>query len=196
MKRDYLFTSESVTEGHPDKLCDRIADAIVDRYLGGDPRTRVIAECAVANGIVFVSNRFSSRATVDVAAVARQEITLAGYVRDDFNAAKCSVMVSQAELPPDPREWDESSLDGEGLDAITAHNMANVFGFACRQTPSLLPLPIWLAHKLTRRLATVRTAQRLSYLAPDGKSQVGVEYRGGATFAHPQPDPRREPDSR
>jgi S-adenosylmethionine synthetase len=182
MKRDYLFTSESVTEGHPDKLCDQIADAIVDRYLRDDPRARVIAECAVATGILFVSNRCASRATVDVADLARQVITRAGYVREDFNAATCSIMVSQAELSRDPLESDEAILDGDGLDAFTAHNMANVFGFACRQTPALLPLPIWLAHKLTRRLSAVRTERRLPYLAPDGKSQVGVEFHAGRPF--------------
>jgi len=179
MKRDFLFSSESVTEGHPDKLCDQIADAIVDRYLREDPRSRIIAECAVATGILFVSARFASRATVDVAQIAREVISQAGYRGSDFNAATCSVMVSFGELSRPDAEIDESSLEHENLDAVTAHNMANVFGFACRHTTALLPLPISLAHKLTRRIARLGSSRELPYLAPDAKAQVGIEFRAG-----------------
>ncbi len=178
MKRDFMFTSESVTEGHPDKLCDQIADAVVDRHLRQDPLSQVIAECAVSNGILFIASRFASEATVDIPEVARQVIRQVGYDREDFNAASCTVMTSLTELPRSGVR-DERELSEAELDRIPARNMANVFGYACNQTPTLMPLPVWLAHKLARRLASARLQRQLAYLAPDGKTQVGVEYRDG-----------------
>lgn len=178
MKQDYVFTSESVTEGHPDKLCDQIADALVDRYLLQDPLARVVAECAVSNGILFISARHSAGVSVDVPEAARQVIRQVGYGDAAFNADSCTVMTSLSELPP-AREADERELDEAAIEAIPARNMANVFGFACDQTPALMPLPIWLAHRLARRLAAVRLQRLLPYLAPDGKVQVGVRYCGG-----------------
>ncbi len=182
MKQDYLFTSESVTEGHPDKLCDQIADAVVDHYLTQAPTARVVSECAVANGILFIATRHSAGVSVDVPDVARQVIRQVGYVGEDFNAENCTVMTSLSELAP-PDGLDERELDDAAIDALPARNMANVFGFACDQTPALMPLPIWLAHKLARRLAAARLQHRLPSLGPDGKVQVGVRYGGGRPCA-------------
>lgn len=178
MKEDFLFTSESVTEGHPDKLCDGIADAVVDRYLRQDPRSRVIAECAVANGILFIAARFASHAVVDIPDLARQIIQQVGYDRDDFNAANCTVMTSLSTLPS-RGDGDEREMSEAELERIPARQMANVFGYACNQTSAMLPLPIWLAHKLARRLAAARLQRRLTCLGPDASTQVAVEYRQG-----------------
>jgi S-adenosylmethionine synthetase len=178
VKRDFLFTSESATEGHPDKLCDQIADAIVDRLLQHDPLARVEAESAVSTGILFIAARFASSANVDVPDLARQVIAQVGYDRDDFNPRTCTIMTSLGELPHGPRtEVDEMALTPDEIERVPARQMANVFGFASKQTDALLPLPIWLAHKLARRLAGARTDKRLAYLAPDGKTQVAVEFR-------------------
>lgn len=179
MKRDFMFASESVTEGHPDKLCDQISDAIVDRFLAEDPCARVIAECAVATAVVFVAARFSSRATVDFPNIARQVIGQIGYADHEFNARTCSVLTSLKDLGPDGGCEDERTLSEEEIDRVPAKNQVTVFGFACTQTPALMPLPIWLAHRLARRLAEVRRQGLLPYLTPDGKTQVGVEYRDG-----------------
>jgi S-adenosylmethionine synthetase len=141
----------------------------------------VLTECAVSNGILFVASRFASSATVDIPEVARQVIRQVGYTGEEFNAENCTVMTSLSQLPG--HDWrDERELDDAEIEAIPARNMANVFGFACDQTAALMPLPIWLAHKLARRLAAVRLQRQLPYLAPDGKTQVGVEYRQGRPF--------------
>jgi S-adenosylmethionine synthetase len=177
MTNEYLFTSEAVTPGHPDKLCDQISDAVVDHFLQRDPCSRVVAECAVANGIVFMSCRFSSTARVDLAEVAREVIADAGY--DDsmpFNASECTILTTLQETPLSPLErFEDLEVNDSWLNELVALNQVNVFGYACDQTPALMPMPIWLAQKLARRLAVIRA--RTPFLRPDGHVQVGVEYR-------------------
>src|SRR5919198_443323 len=178
MQKDFMFTSESVTEGHPDKLCDQISDAILDRFLQQDPYSGVIAECAVSTSIVFLAARFASQARVDIPNVARQVIDQVGYDKPAFNAKTCTIVTSLKELPPEERRsFNEKALSEEEMDCVAIKNQVTVFGFACDQTPTLLPLPIWLAHRLARRLTSVRLEKILPYLTADGKTQVGVEYR-------------------
>ncbi|MGC8494865.1 MAG: methionine adenosyltransferase [Syntrophobacteraceae bacterium] len=178
MKTNFIFASESATGGHPDKLCDQISDAIVDRFLDQDPRATIRAECAVSTAVLFLAARFSSSATVDVAQVARKVIRKAGYEHEDFNSTTCSILTSLKELPPDDsRRFDERDLSDEEMDRIHVKQQGTFFGYACNQTPSLMPMPIMLAHKLAMRIDFVRQQKLLPYLAPDGKTQVGVEYR-------------------
>ena len=183
MKEDFVFMSESVTEGHPDKLCDQISDALVDHFLQQDPFSRVIAECAVATAILFIAARFESSATVDFPGVARKVLNQIGYEHQAFNAKTCSIITSLKELPPkDQTFFNEATISEEEMDRILIKNQVNIFGFACNQTAALIPLPLWLAHKLARKLTSVRLQKVLPYLSPDGKTQVGVEYRQGHPY--------------
>lgn len=178
MKKDFMFTSESVTEGHPDKLCDQISDAIVDRFLQEDPFARVVTECAVSTAIVFIAARFESDAVIDLAKVARRVIRQVGYQQLEFNSQNCSVITSvQEQSSNGDRHLDERYLSDGAIEQIAAREQVTVFGFACNQTAAMMPLPIWLAHQLAHRLSVVRYEGLLPYLAPDGKTQVGVEYR-------------------
>jgi S-adenosylmethionine synthetase len=178
MKKNFLFTSESLTDGHPDKLCDLISDSLVDHFLRLDPFSRIVTECAVSTSIVFVAARFDSDASVDVANIARTAIERVGYNPRTFNARNCSIVTSLRELSPDDyRRFDEATLTDQEIEAITVKNQVTLFGFACNQTPSLMPLPIFLAHQLARRLREVRLHGLLPFLDPDGKVQVGILYR-------------------
>lgn len=178
MKRDFLFTSESVTEGHPDKLCDQISDAVVDAFLIRDPYAQVVAECAVSTGVVFLAARFAAQTQIDVAEVARRVARQAGYEQGSFRARDTTVMTTFQQLPDVTRAFgDEREMDDAALERLVARHPATVFGYACNQTSTLMPLPVVLAHRLTRRLTAVRFEKLLPYLAPDGQSQVGVEFR-------------------
>jgi S-adenosylmethionine synthetase len=178
MQRDFVFFSESVTQGHPDKLCDQISDALVDHFLQQDPGSAIVAECAVSTGIVFIAARFASDAVVDFSHVARRVIAEVGYEQPDFNPRTCTVVTSLKELPREARfPLDDRPMSAEDLDAIPVRNAVNAFGFASNQTPSLMPLPIELAHQLARRLASVAREKVLPHLGMDGSVQVGVEFR-------------------
>jgi S-adenosylmethionine synthetase len=175
MKKDFMFTSESVTEGHPDKLCDRISDAIVDRFLQQDPYARIITECAVSTAIVFIAARFEPNTNVDFTNIARQVIDRVGYDQPDFNGKTCSILTSLKELTPDNSvSFPEKNLSEAEIEQITVNTQVTVFGFACNQTLAFMPLPIWLAHKLARQLHRIKRQNILPYLAPDGKTQVGI----------------------
>jgi S-adenosylmethionine synthetase len=178
MQPDFIFSSESVTAGHPDKLCDQISDALVDRYLRQDPRARVVVESAISTGILFVSIKARSTATVDAPAAAREVLRDVGYTGSSrgFDARTCTVMTNLHELPEELfARLDEENLDDRGIERVTARDQATVFGFACTDTAIGMPLPICLAHQLAQRLAAVRS--ELDYLSPDGKTQVAVEYK-------------------
>lgn len=180
MSKDYIFTSESVTEGHPDKICDQISDTIVDRFLQRDALAYVDAECALSQNTAFIAVQYSSPAIIDMAEIAREVICQAGYDANPFNGRDCTVHTSIRELPlEETLRRDERSLDDDTLDQITVRHQVNSFGYACRQTSAYMPATIWLAHKLARRLTSARFTKAVPFLAPDGKTQVGIQYRDG-----------------
>jgi S-adenosylmethionine synthetase len=180
MMKDFVFTSESVTPGHPDKLCDQISDGIIDRFLQQDVTAKVRTESAVSGGVLFLAARISSNVEIDLPDVARQVIREVGYEGGDFNADDCTVMTNLLEYPEGRRRpIDASRLSDGEVEEIRANNQVTVFGFACTQTPDLMPLPIWLAHELARRLYSAGYEGELPYLHPDGKTQVAVEYQDG-----------------
>ncbi len=178
MTPDMIFTSESVTSGHPDKLCDQISDAAIDAFLRQDPSARANVECAVATGVVFLAARFAAGANVDLPSLARKVIAEVGYTDGRFNARSCSILTSFTELPWAMREPQLTVLDDAAIERYVAQDQANVFGYACRDTPELMPLPISLAHRLARAIDNARSAGE-HWLSPDTKVQVSVEYRNG-----------------
>ncbi|MGD0685604.1 MAG: methionine adenosyltransferase [Streptosporangiaceae bacterium] len=181
-----LFTSESVTEGHPDKMADQISDAILDGMLKGDPRSRVAVETMITTGQVHVAGEVTTETYVDIPEIIREKILDIGYDSSSkgFDGASCGVSVSIGSQSPDIAQGIQDAFEhreGEGSDELDrqgAGDQGMMFGYACRETPELMPLPIMLAHRLSRQLAMVRRTGAVPYLRPDGKTQVTIEYSG------------------